>query len=86
VVSDQWGEEGNHPLCLALASPGTRVLLQRNSHASLIDRLVLSGGVASFVAPEYGPELGMAHGVTAEALELALGAVPGGWVSTEVVA
>jgi arginine decarboxylase len=68
--------QGNHALCLALAYPGTRVLLQRNSHASLIDGLVLSGGVASFVAPEYDPELGMAHGVTAEALELALRASP----------
>lgn len=64
--------QGNHALCLALASQGTRVLLQRNSHASLIDGLVLSGGVPSFVAPEYDLELGMAHGVTPEALEAGL--------------
>src|SRR5690242_3748956 len=44
--------QGNHALCLALATPGERVLIQRNSHASLIDGLVLSGGLASFVAPE----------------------------------
>jgi arginine decarboxylase len=61
--------QGNHALCLALAPPGARVVLQRNSHASLIDGLVLSGGVASWVAPEYDPELGMAHGVTPQALE-----------------
>ncbi|MDE3131145.1 MAG: DegT/DnrJ/EryC1/StrS family aminotransferase, partial [Acidobacteriota bacterium] len=64
--------QGNHALCLALAGPGTRVLLQRNSHASMIDGLVLSGGLPHFVAPEYDPELGMAHGVTPEALESAL--------------
>jgi lysine decarboxylase len=64
--------QGNHALCLALASPGTRVVLQRNSHASMIDGLILSGGVPSWVAPEYDPELGMAHGVTPEALERAL--------------
>jgi lysine decarboxylase len=52
------------------------VLLQRNSHASLIDGLILSGGRASFVAPEYDYELGMAHGVTPERLEAALGATP----------
>src|ERR671934_2106146 len=45
--------QGNHALCLALATPGTCVILQRNSHASLIDGLVLSGGTARFVAPEY---------------------------------
>ncbi|HSC01865.1 MAG TPA: aminotransferase class I/II-fold pyridoxal phosphate-dependent enzyme [Solirubrobacteraceae bacterium] len=60
--------QGNHALCLALAPPGTRVVLQRNSHASLIDGLVLSGGTARFVAPEYDVELGMAHGVTPDAL------------------
>ena len=68
--------QGNHALCLALATPGTHVLVQRNSHASLIDGLVLSGGTASFVAPEYDAELGMAHGVTPEALAQALARVP----------
>jgi lysine decarboxylase len=64
--------QGNHALCLALAPLGTRIVLQRNSHASLIDGLVLSGGLPSFVLPEYDPELGMAHGVTPEALGRAL--------------
>ena len=64
--------QGNHALCLALAGPGTHVVLQRNSHASLIDGLILSGGTAGWVAPEYDVELGMAHGVTPEALERAL--------------
>jgi lysine decarboxylase len=64
--------QGNHALCLALAPAGTRVVLQRNSHASMVDGLILSGGVPSWVAPEYDPELGMAHGVTPEALRQAL--------------
>jgi arginine decarboxylase len=68
--------QGNHALCLALAKPHQQVLVQRNSHASIVDGLVLSGGMASFVAPEYDAELGMAHGVTAEALEAALAASP----------
>jgi lysine decarboxylase len=68
--------QGNHALCLALAPPGRNVVLQRNSHASLIDGLVLSGGTPSWVAPEYDPELGMAHGVTPEALGLALARNP----------
>jgi arginine decarboxylase len=64
--------QGNHALCLALAKPSDHVLVQRNSHASIVDGLVLSGGRASFVAPEYDHELGMAHGVTPEALDEAL--------------
>jgi lysine decarboxylase len=68
--------QGNHALCLALAPPGTRVVLQRNSHASMVDGLILSGGVPSWVAPEYDPELGMAHGVTPEALDQALRRIP----------
>jgi lysine decarboxylase len=57
---------------LALAKPRDHVLVQRNSHASVVDGLVLSGGMASFVSPEYDEELGMAHGVTPEALAEAL--------------
>jgi lysine decarboxylase len=64
--------QGNHALCLALAGDDRHVLVQRNSHASVIDGLVLAGGLPRFVAPEYDPELGMAHGVTPQALERAL--------------
>jgi lysine decarboxylase len=66
--------QGNHALALALAPLGARVVAQRNSHASLVDGLVLSGGLPSFVAPEYDSELGMAHGVTPESLAAVLDA------------
>jgi lysine decarboxylase len=68
--------QGNHALCLALAGPGAQLVLQRNSHASVIDGLVLSGGSATFVSPEYHDELGMALCVTPEALERALADAP----------
>lgn len=68
--------QGNHAMCLALAPLGTRVVAQRNSHASVVDGLVLSGGLPSFVAPEYDAELGMAHGVTPAALACALADAP----------
>ncbi len=68
--------QGNHALCLALAPPRTPVVVQRNSHASLVDGLILSGGAPSWVAPEYDEELGMAHGVTPGALEQALSHTP----------
>jgi arginine decarboxylase len=68
--------QGNHALCLALAALGTHVVAQRNSHASLVDGLVLSGGVPAFVPPAYDAELGMAHGVEPAELERALAATP----------
>src|SRR3954462_12694648 len=68
--------QGNHALCLALAPLGTRIVAQRNSHASIVDGLVLSGGLPSFVAPEYDDELGITHCVTPEALERALRDAP----------
>jgi lysine decarboxylase len=60
--------QGNHALCLALAPLGAKCVVQRNSHASIVDGLVLSGGLPAFVAPEYDDELGMAQGVTPESL------------------
>jgi arginine/lysine/ornithine decarboxylase len=68
--------QGNHALCLALAPLGARVVAQRNSHASIVDGLVLSGGVPTFVTPEYDDELGITHCVTPAALEEALRAAP----------
>src|ERR671924_406728 len=68
--------QGNHALCLALAPLGARIVAQRNSHTSIVDGLVLSGGIPTFVAAEYDPELGITHGVTPEALEAALREAP----------
>jgi arginine decarboxylase len=68
--------QGNHALCLALAPLGAEIVAQRNSHTSLIDGLVLSGGLPSFVAPEYDEELGITHAVTPAALEAALREAP----------
>ncbi len=68
--------QGNHALCLALAPLGTTVVAQRNSHASLVDGLVLSGGIPAFVAPAYDGVLGMAHGITPEALGAVLAEHP----------
>src|SRR3954447_13279056 len=77
--------QGNHALCLALAPLGAHVVAQRNSHASVVDGLVLSGGLPTFVAPVYDDELGMAHGVTPEALDRALATRPGEFRAVFVV-
>jgi lysine decarboxylase len=70
------GSGGNHAICVALAHLGERVVVQRNVHSSTIDGLVLSGLRPSFVAPELDPELGIAHCLTPERLDAALGAEP----------
>ncbi|MGZ4271880.1 MAG: aminotransferase class I/II-fold pyridoxal phosphate-dependent enzyme [Solirubrobacteraceae bacterium] len=69
--------QGNHALCLALAPLGAPVVVQRNSHASVVDGLVLSGGIPAFVAPAYDAELGMANGIDPDALAGVLAANPG---------
>src|SRR3954463_5232491 len=43
---------GTRALCLAIAPLGTRIVAQRNSPASIVEGLVLSGALPSFVAPE----------------------------------
>ena len=68
--------QGNHALCLALARDSP-VVVQRNSHASVVDGLVLSGGRPRFVAPEYDEELGMALCVMPDALARALSGAGG---------
>lgn len=88
LAADAWGARrswflvngasgGNHATCMAVAQLGTEVVVQRNVHSSVIDGLVLSGMQPTFVAPEIGTELGVAHCLTADALEAALDRTPG---------
>ncbi|MFN8167980.1 MAG: aminotransferase class V-fold PLP-dependent enzyme [Candidatus Nanopelagicales bacterium] len=69
--------QGNQTACLALAGLGGTIVAQRSVHSSVVDGLVLSGLVAEFVAPNVDHGLGIAHGVTAEALDERLRAHPG---------
>ena len=70
--------EGNRIACCALASLGLgdQLVVQRSVHSSVVDGLVLSGLRAGFVQPSIDAEMGLAHGVTAEALSAALRANP----------
>ena len=77
VVSDQRGDPGQ-----PRAVPGARRPARPRAGAAQLARLDRSTGwccpaaCASFVAPEYDDELGMAHGVTPEALADALAGRP----------
>jgi len=69
--------QGNVTAAMTLAHRGTEVVVQRNAHSSTIDGLILSGLRPTFVAPELDAELGIAHCLTAETLDVALAATPG---------
>src|ERR671916_1189914 len=56
--------QGNHTLCLALAPLGTRIVAPRNSHASVVDGLVLSGGPARLLGPGEEPPVRLPPFVT----------------------
>src|SRR5438128_2961930 len=77
LAADAWGArrtwflsngatQGSHAICVALATLGGEVVVQRNVHASTIDGLILAGLRPKWVAPELNPELGIAHGLTAD--------------------
>jgi arginine decarboxylase len=68
--------KGNLVANLALRGLGTKVVLQRSVHSSVIDGLALSGLDAAFVYPSIDAELGIAHGVTPGSLDATLAAHP----------
>jgi arginine decarboxylase len=70
------GSGGNHAICLALAHQGERVVVQRNVHSSTIDAMILAGLRPTFVAPELDADLGIAHCLAPEALDVALASEP----------
>ncbi len=87
LAADAWGAQrtwflsngatqGNHAICLALASLGDDVVVQRNVHASTIDGLILAGLNPTWVAPELNPALGIAHCLTPDTLEVTLADSP----------
>ena len=63
---------GNLTACLAIRNFGENIVVQRTMHSSVIDGLALTGLVANFVAPSIDLELGIANGVSADDLRLAL--------------
>ena len=88
LAAQAWGAErawflvngasqGNLAAGLALAHSGDEVVVQRNAHSSAVDALVLSGLRPTFAAPELDPELGIAHCLSAQTLDMALAQTPG---------
>jgi arginine/lysine/ornithine decarboxylase len=57
---------------LATCGPGDKIIVPRNAHRSVIAGLVLAGAMPVFVEPEYSPDLGLALGVSADAIAATL--------------
>lgn len=71
--------QGNLAACLAVASAGKgrRAAVQRSSHSSTFNGVALAGLNPTTVMPAVDGHLGIAHGVTAQALEEALARTAG---------
>ncbi len=63
---------GNLMACLTLANLGTNLAVQRSVHSSVIDGMALGGLDPTFVYPSVDSDLGIANGITPDALSTAL--------------
>lgn len=48
-----------HAMILSVINPGDKILIPRNIHKSVINALILSGGVPVFIQPEFSEEYGI---------------------------
>jgi arginine decarboxylase len=59
-------------MVLSVLKSGDKIIVQRNVHKSVTAGIILSGAVPVYVQPIIDDELGIAHGVTPQAVEAAL--------------
>lgn len=64
--------QANRTAAIAVRGLGERVLIQRSSHSSFTDGMLLAGLVPAFVAPSIDERHGIAHGLTPASLDEAL--------------
>ncbi|MCC0646116.1 Arginine decarboxylase [Clostridioides difficile] len=55
-----------HAMILSVINPGEKVLLPRNIHKSVINALILCGGIPVFIQPEFDEQLGISLNITIE--------------------
>lgn len=63
-------------MILSVVGPGDKILVPRNVHKSIMSAIIFAGAIPVFVHPEVDSELGISHGISAEAVEQALDANP----------
>ncbi|MEG0259508.1 MAG: aminotransferase class I/II-fold pyridoxal phosphate-dependent enzyme, partial [Lysinibacillus sp.] len=63
-------------MILTVVGPGDKILVPRNVHKSIMSAIVFAGAIPIFIHPEVDSELGISHGISAEAVEKALDSYP----------
>lgn len=64
--------QANRTAAIAARGLGERVLVQRNSHSSFIDGILLTGLIPRFITPSIDEQHGISHGVTPSNVAAAL--------------
>lgn len=59
-------------MIMSVCQPGDKIILPRNAHKSATNGMILSGVVPVYVQPEINDQLGIAMGVTVEAVKAAI--------------
>lgn len=67
---------GIHAMIMTAAGPGDKIIVPRNVHRSVIGGIIAAGAVPVYILPEVDTELGIAMGVTPEAVAAALAEHP----------
>ncbi|MDX2272364.1 MAG: aminotransferase class I/II-fold pyridoxal phosphate-dependent enzyme [Cyanobacteriota bacterium] len=67
---------GVETLVMAVCDPADKILLPRNCHKSAIAGVILSGAIPIFVEPDFDRDLGIAHGLTPQAIQQTLSLHP----------
>lgn len=69
--------QGNRTAALAVRALGPDIVMQRSSHSSFVDGVILAGLNPTYVQPAIDTDLGIAHGITAADVATALDTHPG---------
>jgi len=63
-------------MLLSVCKSGNKIILPRNVHKSVINALILCGGIPVYVSPSIHPQIGVALGMECSAIEAAIQANP----------
>lgn len=61
-----------HAMILSVINPGDKILLPRNIHKSVINGLIISGGIPIYIQPEYDENLGISLNLSVETVQKAI--------------
>jgi len=60
---------GIHGMIMSSCDPGDKIIMPRNAHRSTIGAIILSGAIPIYIQPEVNEKLGIAMGISEEALK-----------------